>query len=199
MLAKMMTCHVHDNQKDVFSYKQQHWSALAHVDGFIGQLGGWNIDQPTEAFVLGLWDNEETYQDFMKNTHDSIFYKSGQETTYHHLDVDIFKQPQSIGGRYNFFRSSAIETRYMMVTTCKLHENEPLVIEDIIEQLIHPSFRCLYHVATPVHNDTMTIVSLYSTACPPKTGGQLVYPGVSNVKQNIYEVERKWLVLKQPS
>jgi hypothetical protein len=199
MLAKMMTCHVHDNQKDMFSYKQQHWASLAHVDGFIGQLGGWNIDQPTEAFVLGLWDNEETYQDFMKHTHDSIFYKSSQEDTYHHLDVEISKQPQPIGGRYNFFRSSAFESRYLMVTTCKLHKNEPLVIEEIIEQLTHPAFRCLYHVAAPVNHDTITMISLYSAACPTKTDDRLAHPAVSAVKQNIYGVERNWLVLKHPS
>ncbi|MFC3884647.1 YdbC family protein [Bacillus songklensis] len=199
MLAKMMTCHVHDNQKDVFSYKQQHWAALAHVDGFIGQLGGWNVDQPTEAFVLGLWENEEMYQDFMKHTHDSIFYKSGQEATYHHLDVNISKQSQSMGGRYNFFRSSALESRYIMVTTCKLQENQPYVMKEIIQQLTHPAFRCLFHIAAPVNHETITIISLYSAACPPNTIDRLIHPAVSAVKQHFYELEPNWLVLKQPS
>lgn len=199
MLAKMMTCHVHEDQKDVFSYKQQHWAALAHVDGFIGQLGGWNMEQQKEAFVFGLWEDEEAYQNFMKHTHDSIFYKSGQQSTYYHLYVDLSKQAKMEGGRYNFFRSSAIESRYMMVTTCRIHEDQSFTVKELTDQLAHPGYRCLFHVAAPVTPETLTIVSLYSIAAPEKTDDQLLHPAVSSITQHIYKLERNWLVLKEPS
>ncbi|MDQ0243654.1 heme-degrading monooxygenase HmoA [Bacillus fengqiuensis] len=199
MLAKMMTCHVHEDQKDVFSYKQQHWAALAHVDGFIGQLGGWNLEQQEEAFVFGLWEDEEAYQDFMKHTHDSIFYKSGQKSTYHHLHVDLSKQAVTQGGRYNFFRSSAIESHYMMVTTCRIREGQSFTVKELTDQLTHSNYRCLFHAAVPVTPETLTIVSLYSIAVPDKTADQLLHPAVSSITQRIYKLERNWLVLKDPS
>lgn len=199
MLAKMMTCYVHEDQKEVFSYKQQHWAALAQVDGFIGQLGGWNTEQQAEAFVLGLWEDEEAYQDFMKHTHDSIFYKSGQKSTYHHLNVDISKQAQTQGGRYNFFRSSAIEARYIMVTTCRVDGDRSFTVKELTDQLTHPNHRCLFHVAASGQPETVTIISLYSIAKPDKTADQLLHPAVSSITQHIYALERNWLVLKDPS
>jgi heme-degrading monooxygenase HmoA len=199
MLAKLMTCSVHSNQRDLFSYTQQHWAALAQVDGFIGQIGGWNTDQEEEAFVLGLWESEEAYQHFMKYTHDSIFYKSGQQSSYHHLDVDISKHVHTIGGRYAFFRSSAIEARYMMVTTCRVHDDVPFTAQELIRQLAHQGYRCLFHIAVPISRDTLAIISLYSIAKPEKTVQQLHHPAVSSAAQHIYELERNWLVLKDPS
>ncbi|WP_262984150.1 YdbC family protein [Priestia megaterium] len=45
------------------------------MNGFIGQLGGWNVEDETDACILALWEDGTTYQEFMKHTHDSIFYK----------------------------------------------------------------------------------------------------------------------------
>lgn len=39
MLTKIIKGSIPMDKKGSFSYAQQHWAALAHVDGFIGQLG----------------------------------------------------------------------------------------------------------------------------------------------------------------
>ncbi|MCJ7992130.1 YdbC family protein [Priestia sp. OVS21] len=47
MLTKIVKCSIPTDKKASFSYTQQHWAALAHVNGFIGQLGvgTWKMKQ----------------------------------------------------------------------------------------------------------------------------------------------------------
>ncbi len=184
-------------KKDAFSYTQQHWSALTHVPGFIGQLGGWNVEDETDSCIVGLWEDAFFYRDFMKNVHDSIFYQSGQQKTYTKLDVSIANDAHFVEGVYRYFRSSAIETNYMMKTTLTLTEYEQELAHILAKSVQHPGYRCLTNIITPLSDTDLTIVSLYGTACPTKTIDTLVHPDVKAAEQSIYKMEKNWLVLAQ--
>ncbi|TYR79314.1 DUF4937 domain-containing protein [Priestia megaterium] len=195
MLTKIIKGSIPANKKSSFSYTQQHWAALAHVDGFIGQLGGWNVEDETDACIIGLWDSEDSYQEFMKQTHDSIFYSSKQDQTYTTLDVSISNPSRFIGGRYNYYRSSAIESRYLVKTEIEVDFYDQADLDIMVQSLVNPSYRCLSHVVAPLSHNKMTIFTLYGSACPTKTVDTFVHPNVLQASQYIYQLEPNWHVL----
>ncbi|MBM7702260.1 YdbC family protein [Metabacillus iocasae] len=197
MLAKTIDCQIPVTKKDAFLYTQQHWSALTHIPGFIGQLGGWDLEDETNSCIIGLWDDEYFYRDFMKNTHDSIFYQSGQQKIYDQLHVSTASNSHFVQGVYRYFRSSAMETNYMIKTTLTVTDYDKQLAHILTKSVQHPGYRCLINVVVPISQTTITIVSLYGTACPPKTIDTLVHPDVRDAKQSIYKIDKKWLVLAQ--
>ncbi|WP_430487930.1 YdbC family protein [Priestia flexa] len=197
MLTKIIKGSIPVNKKGSFSYAQQHWAALAHVDGFIGQLGGWNVEDETDTCIIALWKDEDSYQEFMKYTHDSIFYSSNQDQTYTALDVSISNPSQFIGGRYNYYRSSAMETRYLMKTEIEVDFYDQKDVEILVQSLVNPSYRCLSHIVAPLKHNEITIFTLYSAACPTKTVDTLVHPNVLQARQYVYKLEQNWNVLSR--
>lgn len=79
MLLKRIDCRVDASQRAAFDRAQRAWAALADVDGFVGQVGGWTGDG---ARILGLWRDRASYDAFMAGVHDEITDASRQEQTY---------------------------------------------------------------------------------------------------------------------
>ncbi|MGK5506750.1 YdbC family protein [Brevibacillus formosus] len=92
MLIKWITCKVSESQKQSFSLAQEKWRPLEGIEGFLGQIGGWNQDQPLEACILAFWENIHHYQSFMEKEHDPIFHQSGQSETYEAILVELFSK-----------------------------------------------------------------------------------------------------------
>lgn len=82
MLIKLIQCDVYSKHRDTFARGQREWRALRNVEGFRGQIGGWNADDPNQAVIVGLWRDQPSYEHFMRDTHDRIFASNGQEGTY---------------------------------------------------------------------------------------------------------------------
>ncbi|MED1781851.1 YdbC family protein [Brevibacillus fortis] len=92
MLIKWITCKVTESQKQTFSLAQEKWRPLEGIEGFLGQIGGWNQDQPLEACILAFWEDIHHYQAFMEKYHDPIFHQSGQCQTYEAISVKLFSK-----------------------------------------------------------------------------------------------------------
>ncbi|TKI59058.1 DUF4937 domain-containing protein [Brevibacillus antibioticus] len=92
MLIKWITCKVSESQKQSFSLAQEKWRPLERNEGFLGQIGGWNQDQPLESCILAFWEDMQHYQSFMEKDHDQIFHQSGQSQTYEAISVKIFSK-----------------------------------------------------------------------------------------------------------
>ncbi|WP_064093541.1 YdbC family protein [Rossellomorea aquimaris] len=90
MLIKWIRCGVKKENKLLFSKGQEAWSTLKKTEGFIGQIGGWNKENPLEACIISMWKNSICYENFMRNVHDDIFKKSNQEKTYNKISVSLF-------------------------------------------------------------------------------------------------------------
>ncbi|MEN1936066.1 DUF4937 domain-containing protein [Paenibacillus sp. 102] len=88
MLLKMIFCQVEKEKKGLFSEAQEKWRGLQNLEGFHGQLGGWNED---EACVFTVWENMNTYQKFMNEMHDPIFHNSNQKDTYVSCEIELFQ------------------------------------------------------------------------------------------------------------
>lgn len=88
MLIKSIICKVSDEKKGLFSAAQEQWSELKALDGFYGQIGGWD---ESEACIVSLWKNMKMYQSFMNDTHDKIFYDSDQQNTYTSCKTELYQ------------------------------------------------------------------------------------------------------------
>lgn len=69
---------MNEENKRSFSKAQEGWGQLRHCAGFIGQIGGWNRNEPCEAGILSVWKDLLCYRRFMQHQHDEIFAKSDQ-------------------------------------------------------------------------------------------------------------------------
>ncbi|SFJ17274.1 DUF4937 domain-containing protein [Thermoflavimicrobium dichotomicum] len=117
MLIKWIVCQVPEEQKAAFTEAQTIWSALADVDGFYGQWGGWNVLQSTEACILGLWRDLSSYESFMSNVHDTLFLGSNQAKTYQSISITLSKQILSIPGEEKSIHQ-ALSGRWLHMADC---------------------------------------------------------------------------------
>lgn len=69
MLMKWIKCQVNEENKRSFSKAQERWGQMRHCDGFIGQIGRWNRNEPCEAGILSVWKDLHCYQRFMLHQH----------------------------------------------------------------------------------------------------------------------------------
>jgi heme-degrading monooxygenase HmoA len=91
MLVKWIKCQVNKSDKDSFSLAQQQWKSLRNAEGFLGQLGGWDQNNPCEAGILSIWKDSTSYRHFMKTIHDGIVDNSEQRSTYTKISVELYE------------------------------------------------------------------------------------------------------------
>ncbi|MED4072342.1 YdbC family protein [Priestia endophytica] len=192
MLIKVINSFVKQDKRYAFSYSQKHWSALAHIEGFLGQFGGWNIVEPTDACIIGIWKDTDSYRSFMNDFHDDIFYKNGQKASYDKLETTLSSNGQFVKGIYHHTRSSIVGANYMMITSIA-HNNLDKSLTPFT--LISERDRCL---STFVFADehTSTFISLFGYAPPDATKHVLQKNKIPVQQQNIYKLEKEWTVLQ---
>lgn len=96
MLIKWIVCDVPEYKKVKFSYAQEQWKSLSSVDGFLGQIGGWDLNIPSKAGIISFWRDQLSYQFFMEHKHDEIFKENEQKNTYERISVEIFNKKLNI-------------------------------------------------------------------------------------------------------
>jgi hypothetical protein len=123
MIIKWIECKVPTNKKDEFSFAQEEWKALKGVNGFIGQIGGWDLKNNSNACVLGAWENWGAYRHFMDNLHDQLFHKNKQNQSYESISVTLFESLFDIPGVYKQLRDSLTKGRLLRVADITVFDN----------------------------------------------------------------------------
>lgn len=77
-VLKRILCRVPAAGRDRFAAGQRPWHGLAALGGFRGQTGGWTLEDPNEALILGLWSDELARAAFMSGAHDTLYAASRQ-------------------------------------------------------------------------------------------------------------------------
>jgi hypothetical protein len=90
VLLKWIVCEVPNDRRVAFSRAQEQWRAIATLDGFRGQLGGWSMREVDEVCILGFWRDQSALDRFMQHEHDPIVQHSKQAETYASIRVSIF-------------------------------------------------------------------------------------------------------------
>lgn len=99
MLIKWILCNVPEKKKALFSQAQKQWDALKSLDGFLGQIGGWDINNSLKAGIISFWRDRGSYQLFMDHKHDEIFAANKQKNTYDSISVEIYEKKIDINGQ----------------------------------------------------------------------------------------------------
>lgn len=96
MLIKWIKCQVNEFDKTLFSNAQCSWSKVKNVDGFLGQIGGWDKHNQCVAGIISFWKDNHSYKNFMENIHDEIFENSNQRNTYSKISTNIYEKLSNI-------------------------------------------------------------------------------------------------------
>ena len=91
MLIKWIRAEVQNVNMHLFTSSQEGWSELSKVNGFLGQVGGWNLNNSNEACILGFWRDLDSYHDFMNLNHDEIYERSNQKGTFTNLKTNLYE------------------------------------------------------------------------------------------------------------
>ncbi|WP_214746160.1 YdbC family protein [Bacillus sp. ISL-34] len=130
---KWIKCQVNEENKRSFSRAQEVWEELRHCAGFMGQIGGWNRNEPFEAGILSVWKDLHAYQSFMQNQHDEIFGKSDQRSAYTKISVDIYEKIFNIGTTdiMDFFGKGKL----LRVAECSVENDKQAHFEQVLKDL----------------------------------------------------------------
>ncbi|MBE7216770.1 DUF4937 domain-containing protein [Shewanella benthica] len=100
MIAKYIRCEVPAANRENFSKGQSLWQATAHCQGFISQLGGWDLSKGKstsgKAMILARWSDMESVKNFMRVTHAPIAEETNQDGTYSTISVSYLQLVMSI-------------------------------------------------------------------------------------------------------
>lgn len=121
MLLKWIVCEVAEEDREAFSVAQRSWAALRSVDGFLGQVGGWNVKSAGQACIVGLWADVGAYERFMREVHDSVFETSGQARTYRTIQVLLVDVLLDIEGSRPKLGAVLGDGGLLRVADCVLH------------------------------------------------------------------------------
>ncbi|WP_079529233.1 YdbC family protein [Halobacillus hunanensis] len=98
MIIKWIVCKVPENKREEFSYAQTQWKSLRNIEGFLGQIGGWDSQMSSKAGILSFWKEFQSYRAFMENEHDKIFKRNQQANTYSNISVEIYSETVALSG-----------------------------------------------------------------------------------------------------
>ncbi len=120
MIVKLIQVDVSPDLVDRFSSGQTAWQDLSKVEGFCGQIGGWALDNPSRAVIVGLWRDRACFRNFMTDVHDGIFAGSGQKGTYESSDVSLWNRVLDVPGHFETVFSAVDDGFFLRIALCRL-------------------------------------------------------------------------------
>ncbi len=116
MHIKRIICEVKEGFEKEFSVAQEQWVEIRGIDGFIGQIGGWDLNRSRTAYIIGFWKAEYYLKQFMKNIHDKIFFKNSQSEFYDSIRVNHFDSLSVMDDSYNSLLEALNYAKVLQVT-----------------------------------------------------------------------------------
>lgn len=138
MIFKWIHCKVASDNKEAFSKAQSKWNAIAKAKGFVGQLGGWDTKDTFSAYIISLWEDQESFNNFMRNLHDEIVANNNQNKTYLQCNVNFFDPILPMPGKYQDLASSISESKYMRVADCYVKANKVSHFKEVQKKIWIP-------------------------------------------------------------
>lgn len=120
MLIKLIKLVVISEHRDRFAEGQRKWEGLRQVAGFCGQTGGWRVDDPLQAVVLGIWRDCAAYDHFMADVHDDVFASSAQDGTYSSSEVTRWARVLDIPGDVQDLPLAVAGGAFLRIARCDL-------------------------------------------------------------------------------
>jgi heme-degrading monooxygenase HmoA len=123
MLGKWIVCEVAEEKEDRFSHAQEQWSEIAGLDGFLGQVGGWDARTPGRACIAALWADPKQYRAFMAGPHEDVVRESSQAATYDAIAVALFDVIGVMPGRCDSLNRALALGAVLRVADCAVRDD----------------------------------------------------------------------------
>lgn len=96
MIIKWVVYSISVSERRSFANQQRKWKQYANVPGFLGRLGGWNLENPIEASTFTFWKDIESYQSFLQTRKED--QQMDQKSQWSILDTQIYQKQGDISG-----------------------------------------------------------------------------------------------------
>ena len=124
MVVKWIVCDVKNNFKKEFSFAQEQWMETQNASGFIGQIGGWDVENKKTACIISFWENEKSLKLFMKNIHDKIFFAINQSEYYNSIHVEYFNSLFKIEPESSSLIAVLNNVKLLRIEICKIKQEK---------------------------------------------------------------------------
>lgn len=140
MMLKLIRCRVPPKQRDRFARGQRRWSALARLEGFLGQTGGWDQrpGKPNDAVILGFWRTTPSYDQFMREHHDPLYDASGQRGTYEWSHVSKWERRLAMPGASKDISQAVADAGFIRLAHGRVKPARGKHFMDVQERIWNP-------------------------------------------------------------
>ncbi len=118
MFIKWIVCEIKDSFKEEFSIAQKQWIETQNATGFMGQVGGWDLNHYKTACIISFWENENALNLFMKNIHDKIFFNNSQSEYCNTIKVSYFNTVLKMEGKLDSLTETLNNGKILRTADC---------------------------------------------------------------------------------
>lgn len=198
MLIKSINCKVDEEKKERFSTAQEQWGELKKLEGFHGQIGGWN---ESEAYIVGCWENMKMYQSFMNETHDTIFHSSNQKGTYTSCETELYQSLFDITD--TSFVEALAHSSFLRVAICDVEQCNEKQFLHMQETIWNPGMARTEGmmggvVGRSLSSNRYIVLSLWKDAAAHRLYVKEIFPQLqynANPSEQVLRIEGKQITL----
>lgn len=198
MLIKSINCKVDEEKKERFSTAQEQWGELKELEGFHGQVGGWN---ESEAYIVGCWENMKMYQKFMNETHDKIFYDSNQKGTYTSCETELYQSLFDITD--TSFVEALAHSSFLRVAICDVEQGNEKQFLHMQETVWNPGIARVEGmmggvVGRSLSSNRYIVLSLWKDVAAHQHYVKEIFPQlhhIANPSEQVLRIEGKQITL----
>ncbi len=147
--VKWIHCEVAADQVVAFAAAQAQWGRLAKLDGFVGQIGGWNAvvdadheaESQHQACVIGLWGDADSYHAFMCDQHDTLAAANAQERTYRSCTTRLYAPVLELPGSEPDPAQALQATGWLRVAHCVVREDREEHFVNVQREVWNPGMK----------------------------------------------------------
>lgn len=141
MHIKLIVCNVKENLKRDFSKAQEKWFETRQADGFVGQIGGWDLNNENDACIVSFWKNKKSLESFMQNTHDKIIHGNQQHENYNSLSVAKYDTVIDMEGSSSSLVDAIKFGKLLRIADCLVREEKAQHFETVQKAIWLPGMK----------------------------------------------------------
>jgi len=141
MVVKWIVCNIKNNFKKEFSLAQEQWIETQNAIGFIGQAGGWDLDNKKTACIISFWENEKSLKLFMENIHDKIFSTNMQSDYFDSINIQYFNMLLEIESNSGSLIDALNNAKLLGIKDFKVNQKKIEPFEIVQKKICFPEMK----------------------------------------------------------
>jgi heme-degrading monooxygenase HmoA len=141
MHIKWIVCEIKNSFEKEFLTAQEQWIETQNSVGFIGQVGGWDLNHNKTACIISFWKNRDSLNLFMKNIHDKIFFNNSQSKYYDSIKVAYFDSVLKMEGEFDSLIETLNNGKILRVADCIVKKEKTEHFEKVQKNIWIPGMK----------------------------------------------------------